>query len=472
MIVCQLSLGVQASAEELEDGDHIWVPPCRYYVIKSPEQVVPLYIVKFASWSIMDKELEEVLAKPTWTTIEQAEARTIPPNRPAQMSADSTDSLWIGYLDPSLSDETLEHELSTFLTEHLPTELHTELQLQVVRGRYTQAKVRLGGQLPREAVLSLCERPFMEGGTERTVTVDDAHGSPGQKCPRNVAMYCRGRNLRFVDPCWCDHANVPTQLAGYTLEPLDLEGAKADEIINNFCKTMTGARVTAINIVNNETLSKLHDKYKNYLQTKNSEEPKVIELYHGTNNNILDVVYTDGLQPPSDTAPAEECEVSGGKGLSTTLCNNNCTKCVQRHTWKHCHMFGLGIYLADQALKSHRYVSEPVKTSCGNSCFRMVLCSVAMGHVLQLDGELKKPDSMHDVFSLRGLWKGDLEKMFVQKKEHAFCPDAPPAEQHDLMYVAGQSSGKSGLTVINSEYISFHPYQCLPRYEIVYEVSG
>jgi len=312
----------------------------------------------------------------------------------------------------------------------------------------------------------------MEGGTERTVTVDDAHGSPGQKCPRNVAMYCRGRNLRFVDPCWCDHANVPTQLAGYTLEPLDLEGAKADEIINNFCKTMTGARVTAINIVNNETLSKLHDKYKNYLQTKNSEDPKVIELYHGTNNNILDVVYTDGLQPPSDTAPAEECEVSGGKGLSTTLCNNNCTKCVQRHTWKHCHMFGLGIYLADQALKSHRYVSEPVKTSCGNSCFRMVLCSVAMGHVLQLDGELKKPDSMHDVFSLRGLWKGDLEKMFVQKKEHAFCPDAPPAEQHDLMYVAGQSSGKSGLTVINSEYISFHPYQCLPRYEIVYEVSG
>merc|ERR1712159_653203 len=85
------------------------------------------------------------------------------------------------------------------------------------------------------------------------------------------------------------------------------------------------------------------------------------ELYHGTNNNILDILYKHGLQPPSDTQPSELCPRSGGKGLCTTLCNNDCKYCTEKHEWNKCHMYGLGIYLADMAQKSHRYVSQPKK---------------------------------------------------------------------------------------------------------------
>jgi len=47
MLVCQLCLGIESSTEENLDGDHIWVPGCGYYVISSPAQVLPLYILSF-----------------------------------------------------------------------------------------------------------------------------------------------------------------------------------------------------------------------------------------------------------------------------------------------------------------------------------------------------------------------------------------------------------------------------------------
>merc|ERR1711998_80153 len=81
-------------------------------------------------------------------------------------------------------------------------------------------------------------------------------------------------------------------------------------------------------------------------------------LYHGTNNNILDTLYQHGLQPPSDTQASEQCPTSGRKGLCTSLCNNDCKYCTEKHEWSKCHMYGLGIYLADMAQKSHRYVSS------------------------------------------------------------------------------------------------------------------
>lgn len=123
--------------------------------------------------------------------------------------------------------------------------------------------------------------------------MDDAHGTPGQKCPRTIAQYCRGRNLRFIDPCWCDHPISPTAAATYTLTPLELTSARGDEIDS---KLMTSApfhngqpKVVAINAIQNPMLSQLHDRFRKYLADKNNEEPKVLELYHGTNNNILDV---------------------------------------------------------------------------------------------------------------------------------------------------------------------------------------
>jgi len=45
------------------------------------------------------------------------------------------------------------------------------------------------------------------------------------------------------------------------------------------------------------------------------------------------------------------------------------------------------------------------------------------------------------------------------------------AEKSDLMFVQGLGSlCRQGYSVVNSEYIAFHPHQCLPKYEITYEM--
>merc|ERR1711920_475072 len=147
-----------------------------------------------------------------------------------------------------------------------------------------------------------------------------------------------------------------------------------------------------------------------YLCTKHGEEPIVRELYHGTNNNILDVLYTHGLQPPADVDASDLCPVSGAKGLTTTLCNNDCKYCAKRHEWAKCHMYGLGIYLGDQSQKSHRYCSQPAVSSNGKQCFRMIVCSV-LGRAYTVDGHLRRADAMHDVVTVRALQQDDLESM-------------------------------------------------------------
>merc|ERR1712083_1195804 len=62
----------------------------------------------------------------------------------------------------------------------------------------------------------------------------DAHGSPGQRCPRYIAGFCRGHNLRHTHPCFCSHPPRATERARFTLEPLDLDGAKGVEIRDKF----------------------------------------------------------------------------------------------------------------------------------------------------------------------------------------------------------------------------------------------
>merc|ERR1719230_1242816 len=83
MLVCRLTLGVESSSPKNTDGDHIWVPDMSYYVISSPAQILPLYIVRFdttasASYGGRVKgprsvELEKVLGAGSWTT-KKAEA--------------------------------------------------------------------------------------------------------------------------------------------------------------------------------------------------------------------------------------------------------------------------------------------------------------------------------------------------------------------------------------------------------------
>merc|ERR1712188_268716 len=211
-----------------------------------------------------------------------------------------------------------------------------------------------------------------------------------------------------------------------------------------------------------------HEGNRRYLATKHREEPKVRELYHGTNNNILDILYTHGLQPPSDTNASEACPVSGGQGLCTSLCDNRCEFCTERHEWDRCHMYGLGIYLADIAQKSHRYCSQPQVTRNGRKVFKIIVCSV-LGSALEIAGHLTQKDAMHDVPNVRSL-ADDLQHM-IEPIRNGRKQDAN-VEQHDLLFVKGLGCQcRPGFSVFNSEYIAFHPHQCLPRYQITYEVS-
>merc|ERR1712193_513751 len=395
----------------------------------------------------------------------------VPTNRPCCMSQPSTNALWIGFLHAHHSDESLERDVRAFLVRHAAAYCGKGLRLQIVRGKFKKAHVRLACQMPRDVVHTLNKRPFFENGKERTICVEDAHGSPQQQCPRWIASYCRGQNLRFTHPCFCSHHKRVTDGASFQLVKVDLHSAKGNEITSKFEMSApfhdgSYPRVTAIDAVQNNVLARLHEEYRRYLTQKNRAEPQVRELYHGTNNSILKTLYTHGLQPPSDCQASDACPVSGGKGLCTSLCNNQCKYCTERHEWNRCHMFGLGIYLADMAQKSHRYSSQPEARPNGRRVYRMVVCSV-LGNALEISGHLREKDAMHDAPNVRSLCD-DLKHMI---EPHGRSVHNAPIEQHDLLFVKGLGSAcRPGFSVFNSEYIAFHPHQCLPRYQITYEV--
>jgi len=129
-------------------------------------------------------------------------------------------------------------------------------------------------------------------------------------------------------------------------------------------------------------------------------------------------------------------------------------------------MFGLGIYLADLAAKSHRYCSQPALV-CGRRRFRMLVCSV-LGSAFKLEGHLRTAEAMHDVPNSKAVGMEELCEMVE------LCGDSGNSEtmeKSDLLLVQGLGRRcKPGFSVFNSEYIAFHPHQCLPKYEITYEM--
>lgn len=187
-------------------------------------------------------------------------------------------------------------------------------------------------------------------------------------------------------------------------------------------------------------------------------------------------------------------------------------------------MYGLGIYLADMAQKSHRYVSQPHTNKSGRQTYKMVVCSV-LGKSFQVEGHLRKAQAMHDVVNVRALTEDVMDNMIercqaccsdygigasieglggdvwgrvvadeghcwrlhsgrIAKKEtegykwnwaitsEVSCENLEVAEKSDLLFVKGLGGAvKPGFSVVNSEYIAFHPHQCLPKYEIEYELG-
>merc|ERR1712050_39175 len=139
-------------------------------------------------------------------------------------------------------------------------------------GHYKKAHAILKIPIPRALVHALNTAPFFENGVQRTICVEDAHGSPGQECPRFIAGFCRGQNLRFTHPCFCSHPRRVTDKARFSLEPIDLDGAKGAEISSKFMASApfhTGnPRIIGIKAIVNDTLSQKHEEYRDYLRNK------------------------------------------------------------------------------------------------------------------------------------------------------------------------------------------------------------
>lgn len=130
-------------------------------------------------------------------------------------------------------------------------------------------------------------------------------------------------------------------------------------------------------------------------------------------------------------------------------------------------MYGLGIYLADAAKKSHRYVSQPTLVEGGRKQYRILVCSV-LGRALEVQGHLRDRAAMHDVPNVRHL-ADSLSEMVEPCRGCRL--DASLAEQSDLLFAKGLGGEKrAGYSVENNEFVAFHPYQCLPKYEITYEI--
>lgn len=180
-------------------------------------------------------------------------------------------------------------------------------------------------------------------------------------------------------------------------------------------------------------------------------------------------------------------------------------------------MYGLGIYLGDMSQKSNRYVSQP-----RNGRYKMIICSV-LGKSYEIDGFLKGDRIMHDVYDVRALTEEDMDDMIdvcqpcraaesgvgasiagvdgsswgrvvgeddacwrlssgrIAKKhtegqrwnwcKEEISVESVAPEKSDLMFVKGLGSRtRVGYSVVNSEYIAFHPHQCLPLYEIEYQL--
>merc|ERR1712178_666267 len=123
--------------------------------------------------------------------------------------------------------------MGTFLGTHA-SDYTADMKVQIVRGTFKKAHAVLSKPIPRELVHQLNTFPFNENGVEHRICVEDAAGSPEQKCPKFIAKYCRGQNLRFTHPCWCRHPQRPTENARFELTPISLDSAKGVELQDKF----------------------------------------------------------------------------------------------------------------------------------------------------------------------------------------------------------------------------------------------
>jgi len=372
MFLCKLLLGV-GGGEKDEDCDHRWIDSQGYYVINQKDgdvQVLPLFLLQFKqSSSYLQKRLQDLPPSTLGTMNSLASKQrggtsACTARKDAGMVAETTQYLWLGWLDPSLAelnDDDVFDDVAAFLDEFEALEIIPERN-----GARVGANVKLSRPINQNEFTKLSKRRYR---THYTISVDDQQPNNakcwGQVCPRwkGPSKYCRSWNIKghhmWNWTCSFDHPldERPTHGATYSLEELDWWGAKVDELWsafkNNHFDSSAGCGIPSIvNVyrISNEPLEKMYKQRVAFLYEKQGFVVEK-ELWHGTHCGALPELLTHGLQPPSDTAAHPDCPLSGGKGLSTTLCNSSCEYCTESHCWNMCHMFGLGIYLADMPAK-------------------------------------------------------------------------------------------------------------------------
>lgn len=375
MFLCKLLLGKA-------DVDHTWVDSCSYYVMKQRDcrlQALPLFLVQFQdscgdlARSLSALEACDIEAVGHLAARQRGGFRPCEARRNAGMIAEATRHLWLGWLAPELcqqDDDSVAKDAKLFLHDYAVAEVIPERNGARI-GAFVRLAVAIG-----KADYNILRRRRYRG--EYIISVDDQQPHnprcKGKICPRltGPSHYCRGWNLRghhaWQWGCPFDHpaAQSPTYGAKYAMEFVKRGTAKFDEIETELMRSAPFSfngdymqpKIVAVKRALNKVLESLYEERRNFLQDKHGYAMEK-ELWHGTNCKALPELLTHGLQPPSDTAPGNGCPRSGGKGLCTTLCGVDCEHCKDAHCWDRCHMYGLGVYMADQAQKSHRYVREP-----------------------------------------------------------------------------------------------------------------
>lgn len=372
MFLCKLLLGEA-------DVHHTWVDEMKYYVVKQYDgmvQALPVYLVQFQPTygSLIDwlSNLSfqcDTLENGTLQHRQRGGQTACTARPDAGMTAESTSFLWLGWLAPELakqSDDAIEDDIIAFLEG-----VKVEQVVPERNGARVGAFVRLANPVSKSEFEQLADRRYHD---KFRISVDDVQPNnprcAGKACPRltGPSKYCRGWNIgghhAWNWGCPFDHPLElrPTHNASYTMELLQPHSAKYDEIESALMQSAPFhngmPRIVGIHRVVNQALEEMYEKRRNFLTQKHGFAVEK-ELWHGTSCKAIDELLTHGLQPPSDMMPSEDCPVSGGKGLCTSLCSSACKHCRDPHAWNKCHMYGLGVYLADMAQKSHRYVRAP-----------------------------------------------------------------------------------------------------------------
>lgn len=284
-----------------------------------------------------------------------------------------------------------------------------------------------------------------------------------QRCPEELAGYCRAWNIAHQKICPHSHlywseANDPTGLsskAKFGMQKLVPGSPEFDYIkirfLNSWIHTTSKQpTVTKIKQVSCPHLEKLFNKRQEAIAAT-GVKPNMTELYHGTCEANFPTLFTQGFQPPADYAPHPQCPVSGpyADKLPTSLCKRTCRLCTSmpRHSWNMCHMWGFGIYCAIDSSKSDLYVSNKKGKKSDKTKRKMLLCSVILGEAENVK-LLKTPGDMHD----RVIPAPGKHSIFALGFKNSTIPT-----------LNGQTLG-----VMNDEYIVFHPHQILPLYIIEY----